>query len=215
MDFISSQLLTFVAVSLVLTVTPGVDTFIIMRNVLRGGQKDGFYTAIGICSGLLVHASLSALGISVILVRSAELFNIVKIAGAIYLVWMGVSSIYGAVKYRKSVDSSPKNLIKEKLFPARSFREGLFSNVLNPKPAVFYLAFFPQFINHGDPVFIKTMFLASIQFVIGISWLIILSFFVSHIRNYIEKPSIKRTLDTLSGGILIVFGIKIGLQKYS
>lgn len=215
MDFISSQLLAFVAVTLVLTVTPGVDTFIIMRNVLRGGQKDGLYTAIGICSGLFVHASLSALGISVILVRSTAIFNVVKVAGAIYLVWLGVSSIYGAIKYKNSLNFAQNTSVQEKLLPVKSFREGLFSNVLNPKPAVFYLAFFPQFINHGDPVFIKTMFLASIQFVIGISWLIMLSFFVSHIKSYVEKPSIKRALDTLSGGILIAFGIKIGLQKFS
>ncbi len=211
MDFISSQLLAFVTVTLVLTATPGVDTFILMRNVLRGGQQDGFYTAIGICSGLFVHASLSALGISVILVRSAGLFNFVKIVGAIYLVWLGVSSIYGAIRYKNSFDLAQCGVAKERLHPAKSFREGLLSNLLNPKPAVFYLAFFPQFISHGDPVFIKTMFLASIQFAIGISWLIMLSHFVSHVKAYVEKPSIKRTLDTLSGGILIAFGIKIGL----
>ena len=215
MDFVNSQLITFVAVTLVLTVTPGVDTLIIIRNVLRGGPKDGFYTAIGICSGLFVHASLSALGISVILVRSVALFNFVKMAGAIYLVWLGVSSIYGAQKHKNTFNLDQRTLVQENPLPMKSFREGLFSNVLNPKPAIFYLAFFPQFINHGDPVLIKTMFLASIQFLIGISWLIMLSFFVSHIKDYVEKPSIKMALDTLSGGILIAFGIKIGLQKYS
>ncbi|MBW1670551.1 MAG: LysE family translocator [Deltaproteobacteria bacterium] len=213
MDFVNSQLITFVAVTLVLTVTPGVDTFIIMRNVLRGGPKDGFYTAIGICSGLFVHASLSAFGISVILVRSAVFFNFVKMAGAIYLVWLGLSSIYGAMRHKNSFEYTQSAVPKEKLYPTKSLREGLLSNVLNPKPAVFYLAFFPQFINHGDPVFVKTMFLASIQFVIGISWLIMLSFFVSQVKNYIEKPSIKKALDTLSGSILIAFGIKIGLQN--
>ena len=213
MDLINSQLLAFVTVTLVLTIAPGVDTFIIMRNVLRGGQKDGFYTATGICSGLFVHASLSALGISVILVRSATLFNFVKIIGAIYLVWLGISSIYSAIKYKNSFILAQGTIAKEELYPAKSFREGLFSNVLNPKPAIFYLAFFPQFINPGDPVFIKTMFLASIQFAIGISWLVMLSFFVSRIKNYIGKPSIKRILDTLSGSILIAFGIKIGLQN--
>ncbi len=213
MDLISTQLLTFIAVTLVLTITPGVDTFIIMRNVLRGGQKDGFYTATGICSGLFVHASLSALGISVLLVRSATLFSFVKMAGAIYLVWLGASSIYGAIRYKNSLDSSQSTVAKEILHPVKSFREGLLSNVLNPKPAVFYLAFFPQFINHGDPVFIKTMFLASIQFAIGISWLLVLSLFISSMKNYVEKPCVKRILDTLSGGILIAFGIKIGLQN--
>ncbi|MBW1937585.1 MAG: LysE family translocator [Deltaproteobacteria bacterium] len=213
MDFVNSQLITFVAVTLVLTVTPGVDTFIIMRNVLRGGPKDGFYTAIGICSGLFVHASLSAFGISVILVRSAVFFNFVKMAGAIYLIWLGLSSIYGAMRHKNSFEYTQSAVPKEKLYPTKSLREGLLSNVLNPKPAVFYLAFFPQFINHGDPVFVKTMFLASIQFVIGISWLIMLSFFVSQVKNYIEKPSIKKALDTLSGSILIAFGIKIGLQN--
>ncbi|MBW1964782.1 MAG: LysE family translocator [Deltaproteobacteria bacterium] len=141
MDFVNSQLITFVAVTLVLTVTPGVDTFIIMRNVLRGGPKDGFYTAIGICSGLFVHASLSAFGISVILVRSAVFFNFVKMAGAIYLVWLGLSSIYGAMRHKNSFEYTQSAVPKEKLYPTKSLREGLLSNVLNPKPAVFYLAF--------------------------------------------------------------------------
>lgn len=88
------------------------------------------------------------------------LFNVVKTVGAIYLVWLSLSSIYGAIKQKNSFGSTLRTVTKEKIHPTKSFREGLLSNVLNPKPAVFYLAFFPQFIGHDDPVFIKTMFLA-------------------------------------------------------
>jgi threonine/homoserine/homoserine lactone efflux protein len=212
MQVIHPQLITFIAVTLLLTVTPGVDTFIVMRNVLRGGTKDGVCTAVGICSGLFVHASLSALGISAVLVRSANLFAFVKMAGAVYLLWLGAGSLYGAIKGGQS-GLCLKESAKAVFQSSKSFREGLLSNVLNPKPAVFYLAFFPQFIGPGDPVFLKSMLLASIQFMIGVAWLVLLSVLFFRVRALVEKPSIKRALDGLGGGILIFFGLKVGLQN--
>jgi threonine/homoserine/homoserine lactone efflux protein len=213
MDFIDLQIITFLTVTLVLTVTPGVDTIIIMRNVLRGGRRDGYYTALGICSGLFVHASLSALGISVILAKSAVLFSYMKIAGACYLIWLGSNTLYGAFRKNQPIFLTKQSIDKIYVQPLRSFREGIFSNVLNPKPAIFYLAFFPQFIGQNDPVFIKTMLLASVQFIIGVSWLIILSHLICHMKTIIEKPSIRKLLDGISGGVLVLLGLKIGLEN--
>ncbi|WP_231716473.1 LysE family translocator [Desulfosarcina alkanivorans] len=101
----------------------------------KSGKLDGYYTALGICSGLFVHACLSALGISVILANSAVLFGYVKFTGALYLIWLGANSIYGAFRHNQPVFISKKSLMNIRLQPLRSFREGLFSNVLNPKPA--------------------------------------------------------------------------------
>ena len=213
MDLINVQILTFVTVTLVLTITPGVDTIIVIRNVLRGGKVDGYYTAVGICSGLFVHASLSALGISVILAHSATLFGYFKTAGALYLIWLGLITIYGALRHNQPILVSERSEKNIKLHPLRSFREGLLSNVLNPKPALFYLAFFPQFIGQNDPVFLKSMLLASIQFAIGVCWLVILSQVISRLKSLIEKPVIKRALDGISGSILMILGLKLGFDK--
>ena len=212
MELIDQQLFAFVFATLILTITPGVDTFIVMRNVLRGGRQDGVYTSLGICAGLFVHATLSACGISLILVHSTFLFSAVKTVGALYLVWLGISSIYSAIKSNKSIECTQTNSTFEPVKFRKSFREGLLSNVLNPKPAVFYIAFLPQFIGPSDPVFIKSMLLASIQFGIGITWLIILSFLFFKIKNYLTTGPTRKILNTLSGSVLIAFGVKLGIQ---
>jgi threonine/homoserine/homoserine lactone efflux protein len=137
-----------VAISL-LTVTPGVDTLLVMRNAGRGGLKhglrDGCVTSVGICCGLFIHATLSALGISVLLVETAWAFTAVKWAGACYLIWLGLSSLRQAMARgpanadESSISSAEPPLMKPVSIWV-AFREGLLSNVLNPKTALFYIA---------------------------------------------------------------------------
>ena len=103
---IDAQVLTFTLVAAALTLSPGADTMLVVRNVLRGGRHDGVVTTFGICSGLFFHAILSALGLSIILLHSATAFHLVKVAGACYLVWLGVQSLCGAVRGGHSCRSS-------------------------------------------------------------------------------------------------------------
>src|SRR5713101_5269692 len=150
----AASLLAYTAVAAVLTVTPGADTMLVIRNVIARGRRAGVITTLGICSGLFVHATLSALGLSVILARSAKAFTIVKLAGAVYLAWLGAQSLRRAAR-RAPPDASGSGAGGEDaraLAPARSWREGFLTNVLNPKVAVFYLAFLPQFVAPGDPL---------------------------------------------------------------
>lgn len=214
MEFFNHQLSVFVLASLILTITPGVDTFLVMRNVLRGGRKDGVYTSLGACTGLFVHATLSACGISVMLIHSTVVFNAVKTVGALYLIWLGLSCIQNEVKNKKTIQFLQSNPEFEQVSFRRLFREGFLSNVLNPKPAIFYLAFLPQFIGPSDPVFFKSMLLASVQFGIGIIWLTLLSCLFFRIQSYLTAGSTKKVLGTLSGGVLVAFGIKLGLESY-
>ena len=87
------------------------------------------------------------------------------------------------------------------------------TNILNPKPAIFYVAFLPQFINASDPVFLKSMFLASVQFIIGIFWLVLLSISVYIAGNYLKNSFVRRILDTISGSVLVALGIKLGMES--
>ncbi len=212
MEILNQQLFTFILATLLLTITPGVDTFIVIRNVLRGGRQDGVFTSLGICTGLFFHATLSACGISLILVNSAFLFSAVKTVGAVYLVWLGIITIYNTTKNNKTFECTQRHSNFEPVVFGKSFREGLLSNILNPKPAIFYMAFLPQFIGPSDPVFIKSMLLASIQFGIGITWLLILSIMIFRIKNCLTAGPIRKALNTLSGSVLIAFGVKLGIQ---
>jgi len=135
---IDSQVIAFMCIAAMLTLTPGADTMLVVRNVLRGGRQDGIITTCGICTGLFVHATLSALGVSVILLHSATAFHLVKYAGACYLVWLGIPSLWSAVR---GIDHPPGTVpcvTPDASAQQHCFREGLLSNVLNPKVAVFY-----------------------------------------------------------------------------
>src|SRR5579885_888200 len=161
-----TQLITFLGVITVLTITPGADTMLVIRNVVARGQRSGYMTALGSCSGVFIHATLSALGLSVILLKSAMIFEIVKLAGACYLILLGGWSLWQVIRSGKHPEKA--TLFDEQATQTvsgwRSLREGLLTNVLNPKVAIFYLAFLPQFINRGDPVLLKSLLLAGMHF---------------------------------------------------
>jgi threonine/homoserine/homoserine lactone efflux protein len=205
-----SQVLAFAAVAAVLTVTPGADTFLVVRNVARGGAKGGLATTSGVTLGVFGHAALSALGVSVVLARSAEAFTALKLAGAAYLVWLGGRSLIAAFG-----PTTPSAVPDVRGDGARrsAFAEGLTTNLLNPKVAVFYLAFLPQFISAGDPVLAKSLLLAAIHAVEGLIWLGALSFALGGFGAWLARPVVRRGLDGTSGAVLCGFGARLALKE--
>jgi len=213
---LTTQLLTFLGIITVLTITPGADTMLVIRNVVARGQRAGYLTALGICSGLFIHATLSALGLSVILVRSAVIFEIVKLAGACYLIILGAWSLWQMIRSRHHTEPVPALAIQTPQAAGgwRSLREGLLTNVLNPKVAIFYLAFLPQFINPGDPVLLKSLLLAGLHFVLGILWLVLISTFLGRLRGFIARPMVQRGIEAVAGTVLIAFGIRLATTQH-
>jgi RhtB (resistance to homoserine/threonine) family protein len=197
-----------IAISL-LTITPGVDTVLIIRNTTRGGWRDGMLSSLGICSGLFVHALVSAVGISVILLQSAWAFRALKLAGAAYLVWLGFVSLRSALRGRSSnrIDADRTRL--GGFIPRRSLREGLLSNVLNPKAIVFYMAFLPQFIDPARSAVGQSLFLAGLHFLIAMVWQCLLASAVDLARRWVQNRRVRRTLDGVTGAVLVFFGVKL------
>jgi RhtB (resistance to homoserine/threonine) family protein len=208
------QILTFFLVAGLLTLTPGADTLLVLRSVLSGGRSSGLATTCGICSGLFVHATLSSLGLSVILVRSASAYEIVKLAGAAYLIFLGGKSLLQAIPHPAVTQSEtiPAPEPGNKTI-ALSFRDGFLTNLLNPKVAIFYLAFLPQFLRPGDPVFAKSILLASIHAAQGLVWLGFLSFALAQAGALIQNASFRRWLEGISGVVLIGLGVRLALEK--
>ncbi len=197
-----------IAISL-LTVTPGVDTVLIIRNTTRGGWRDGMLSSLGICSGLFVHALVSAVGISVILLQSAWAFRALKLAGAAYLVWLGIVSLRSAMRGRTSTELDVDRSRLEGFDPRRSLREGLLSNVLNPKAIVFYMAFLPQFIDPARSAVGQSLFLAGLHFLIAMLWQCLLASAVDLARRWVQNSRVRRTLDGITGSIMVFFGVKL------
>jgi RhtB (resistance to homoserine/threonine) family protein len=209
------QVLAFTGIAAILTLTPGADTMLVMRNVLTRGQRAGMLTTVGICSGLFFHATLSALGLSLILVRSAAVFEIVKLFGACYLIALGCQSLWRALHVGTTKISHTQKPIapEQKQAGSRSFTEGLLTNVLNPKVAIFYLAFLPQFISPGDSAFGKSMLLAGIHFTLGITWLSLVTIFLGRVRALLTRPRVQHAVEATTGVILIAFGARLAFER--
>lgn len=210
-----SQLLTFIGVAALLILTPGADTMLILRTVLARGQRAGILAALGICSGLVVHALLSALGLSIILMRSALAFEVVKWVGACYLVFLGIQSLMHAARNRNEGgvgDIQQVDAPRQDRY-ARSYIEGVLSNLLNPKVALFYLAFLPQFVRSADTAFAESIALAAIHLAMSLIWLYILVVFIGRLRLIITQPRFKRGLEGATGVLLVGLGVRLALER--
>tara|TARA_R110000744_G_scaffold190425_1_gene309591 strand:+ start:889 stop:1536 length:648 start_codon:yes stop_codon:yes gene_type:complete len=190
-----------------LTLTPGIDTVLVIKNASRSGGRDGVVTSLGICLGLFVHATFSAVGISAILLQSAELFMAVKWIGAAYLIWLGIGALKAALRGDASVAIDATGLKMSNL--TRSLKEGFLSNVLNPKTAVFYLAFLPQFIDPQYSPFLQAMSMAAIHFLIAMVWQCGLAGAVSSAKRFFASSTAMRWMEGISGSVLIFLGSKL------
>lgn len=195
----------------ILTLTPGLDTALVIRNTSRAGFSDGCVTSLGICVGLFVHATFSAVGISAILAQSAELFHLVKMVGAAYLIWLGLSSLKTLIKSGQGINIATVSHSELKL--TRSLREGFLSNVLNPKTAVFYLAFLPQFINPESSPLLQSLFMAAVHFVIAMVWQCGLAGALSSAKNLLKNASFMKWMEGTTGVVLVGLGLKLLLEK--
>lgn len=196
----------------ILTLTPGLDTALVIRNSSRGGFTDGVVTSLGICLGLFVHATFSAIGISAILAQSAELFHLVKMVGAAYLIYLGLTTLKSLWTNSAGPQAATGAIKPHEFSFLRSLREGFLSNVLNPKTAVFYLAFLPQFINPEGSAFFQSTFMAAIHFVIAMVWQCGLAGALTSAKNLLKSPRFMNWMEGTTGVVLVGLGVKLMLE---
>jgi RhtB (resistance to homoserine/threonine) family protein len=202
-----SRLLAFIGVAAILTILPGADMALVTRNVLTLGRRRAMLTIFGIAAGCIIHATASALGVSAILATSATAYNVLKTIGAAYLVWMGIQSIREAS--RPAVAAAPAR-DRSALGP---FLQGFLTNILNPKVAVFYLTFLPQFISPGEPVLRRSLFLASVHIAMGLVWLTAYAWFIDRLGAVLTRPRVKAWLERVTGGVLIALGARLARER--
>jgi len=210
------SLLTFIGIASLLTIMPGADMALVARSSLLAGRRPAFFTTLGICAGLCVHATASALGLSAILRVSAVAYTAVKAVGAGYLIFLGVQTLRGIGKqYASESNASPGTITPSADRPllTRSFRQGVLTNVFNPKVAVFYLTFLPQFIAPGDPVLLKSLGLASIHIAMGLVWLTLYAWFLSGFRAVLNRPNVRGWIEGATGGVLVLLGLRLAWDQ--
>lgn len=192
----------FIGAVIILSLTPGADTVFILTKSISGGYKQGFASVAGIVCGLFVHTALAAFGLSVILMTSSLLFNIVKIAGAAYLIYLGIM----AIRSKSSIAiSSEKTSTSFK----KTFRQGFFTNILNPKVALFFLALLPQFVKGSAENPLPFLILGLTFIVIGTIWSLFLVVASSYISSSLRTSKFSMYLNKISGAIFIILGLNI------
>jgi len=207
---LDQQLVAFAIVAAVITIIPGADMALIARSVLTHGRRAAYVTSLGVCTGLWVHAVASALGLSAVLLTSATLFSAVKLGGAVYLVTLGALSIRRVLLV---AEPGPRPQGTTAGDARRAFAQGLLSNLLNPKVALFYLTLLPQFIRPGDPVLARSLLLAGVHVVIGMVWLAVYAYFLGRLGAVLRRPGVRRALEGVTGALLIGIGGRLAWER--
>ena len=202
------HLLAFIGIATLLTVTPGADMALVTRNVLQGGLRAGFQTSAGILCGLVVWAALAVLGIAAVLAASATAFTILKIAGAAYLLYLGVMTLWRTRRSEPAPDHTNEPPRVTRSF-SEHYRQGLLSNLLNAKVGIFYTTFLPQFVEPGDSIAVWVPLLAAIHIAMGVVWLAFYAWLVATVRSAVAKPAARRLLDRITGTVLVAFGLRL------
>lgn len=203
------NLWAFVLLCFLLTITPGADTALVVKSSVQGGKRSFVAAIAGISAGLIFHAILSSLGISAVLNSSDRLYSVLKTAGAGYLIYLGLQALYEAwIKNFKGIEADVPNSNSE-VSIISNFQSGVITNVLNPKVAVFYLTFLPQFVTSAENVFFQSLLLALIHILLSALWLFAVGWFVVFFKSYFGRPPVRRLVESVTGLAFIGFGISL------
>ena|SRR5262245_41198229 len=195
------HLLPFLALSAIVVVTPGVDMALVTKNALLHGRRAARATALGVNLGIFIWTLAAALGLAAVIAASAVAFTAIKLAGAAYLVYLGVRTLLGS---HEPVAVAPRG---------NAFRQGLASNLLNPKIAVFFTSLLPQFVDaqHAQP---QDLLLLGVLFnCLGVIWLLAYASLAARGRDLLARPRVKRALDRVSGVALVGLGVRLAFER--
>ena len=201
--------LLFLGVITLLTITPGADMAMVSRSVFLGGRSAAFATTLGIGAGCLVWAIASAAGVAAVLAASETAYDTLRLVGAAYLVWLGVQSLWAAARGGRGQTPSQGGLTSAPRGLRRPFRQGLLTNLFNPKIALFYTTFLPQFIRPGDPVLLLSLAMAGVHIALGIVWLSTYAWLLDRAVDAFRGSRVRRALDALTGTVLVALGIRV------
>ena len=199
----------FLAAGALLNLTPGPDTAYILGRTVAQGREAGIASALGICVGSIFHTCAAALGLSAILATSAVAFTTIKLLGVAYLLFLGIKMILDQTKHL----SLPSNFHRRTI--AAAFRQGVFTNVLNPKVALFFLAFLPQFIDPASNVKVLAFLTLGLTFVTtGTIWCLVLAWFASAFTERLrENQTVGQWLNRAAGALFLFLGVRLATTK--
>lgn len=205
---VAQALIAFALAAGLLTITPGLDTALVLRTAAVEGPKRAALAGLGVVAGCLVWGAAVALGLGALLAASQLAFTALKWAGAAYLVWLGLNLILRP-RDRFDLAGGPAGAGDGLAW----LRRGFLTNLLNPKVGVFYVSFLPQFLPQGAPAAPFIFLLAALHGVMGLAWFAALIAATQPIAGALRKPAVVRWLDRLTGGVFLGFGLRLALER--
>jgi threonine/homoserine/homoserine lactone efflux protein len=205
MTSVYTSLITYIAAASLLTVTPGLDTALVLRTVATRGSRQAALAGVGIAAGCFGWALLVALGLGALLAASQLAYTVLRWMGAAYLVWMG----YRMLRYpRRSLIAAHSDERQ-----GGAFTTGLLTNLLNPKVGVFYVSFLPQFVPQGLPAAPYMLLLGAIHAILGVIWFGCLIAATRPLTRVLQRPRVVESCDRLTGGMFVAFGVGLAAQR--
>lgn len=197
---------TFAIAALLLIMLPGPDQALITRNALVGGRSGGLLTMLGGALGLTVHAGVAAIGLSALLVASAQAFTVVKILGACYLAWLGIHMLREAIRTRRSSEAD-----EPAVAPQRSvyLLQGFLSNALNPKVALFFVTFLPQFLTTDGGSRVQALLFSAVFAGLYLTWFSVYVAGVEQLGRWLRRPRVQARIEQMTGSVLVVAAARL------
>ncbi len=209
----ASHLWAFLGISLLVIVTPGPDTALTIRNSLFGGRGCGIFTALGVSTGQAIWALATSAGVASLLLASAALFAAVKLVGAAYLVFLGLEALRHALHPARAEPPLCAPGRPRRLTPVGAFRQGVISNLANPKMAVFFISLLPQFAPAGGATFAALAALGALFSAMTLACLAGYALAVARAGDFLRRPTIKRRLAGVTGAALIALGLRLAAEE--
>ena len=204
-----SALVAFAIGSFLVTIVPGPDMALVTRQVLTYGQGVARATIAGNIVGLIVHTAIVAAGLSAVLLGSARVFDVIRLIGAAYLVFLGVTSFRHARRPVIADAVPPERATRTRLM---GFRQGVISTVTNPKPGLFFATYLPQFVNPDGNVPLQIIALGAFHCVVGIVWLTTYAQLVGRLHIVLSRERVRRVLERTTGAVLIALGVRVAFS---
>jgi threonine/homoserine/homoserine lactone efflux protein len=202
------DLIAFIGVAIAVVVIPGPDMALVARNVFRYGRSAGFATSFGICTGILGWAVAAALGVATLLATSSVAFTLLKLAGAAYLIYLGISTL----RAREAFEGTPARGASSIPWH-RAWLQGLLSAMLNPKLGVFFLTLLPQFVAPGEAPTGRLLQLAIVFDLIGLVWLLVYTATLDAFGSVLGRRGAGRIVRWVSGTVLVGLGIRVAVER--
>jgi threonine/homoserine/homoserine lactone efflux protein len=202
----------FLAVSAIVIVTPGQDTALTIRNSLLGGRRNGTFTALGVSTGQACWTLAASAGVAALLVASEPAFLALKLLGAAYLVFLGAQALRSAF-FGVPAHGPTGRPAEPRVAPIVAFRQGLISNLGNPKMAVFFTSLLPQFTSSGEASFGTLLALGLVFCLMTLVWLSAYALVVAKAGDFLRRPRIRRAVDALVGAVLVAFGVRLATER--